>query len=259
MKRSAYTLTELLVVIAIIAILAALLLPAISQTKGRALRTQCSNNVRLLGLALQEFKADHNFYPPYLDPNDWSENRYWKNALGYEIGIHTNTGYFPKGLWHCPAASRPSNSIWNSHGETGYNDYGYNAYGLGSFAFTNSLGLSTYYWLPNLSKVRVNESEVASPGEMLAGGDAFFGGSSVILDGGNILGRARDDVISSHGRGFSDPESTKRSYARHRGQANVVFCDGHVESPTLQFLFEDTSDAALSRWNRDHLPHRERL
>jgi len=43
------------------------------------------------------------------------------------------------------------------------------------------------------------------------------------------------------------------------GKANVVFCDGHVESPTLQFLFADTSDAALSRWNRDHQPHRERL
>jgi hypothetical protein len=43
------------------------------------------------------------------------------------------------------------------------------------------------------------------------------------------------------------------------GKANVVFCDGYVESPPLQFLFADTSDAALSRWNRDHQPHRERL
>jgi antitoxin ParD1/3/4 len=39
----------------------------------------------------------------------------------------------------------------------------------------------------------------------------------------------------------------------------VVFCDGHVESPTLPFLFTDTSAAALSRWNRDHQSHRERL
>jgi hypothetical protein len=31
----------------------------------------------------------------------------------------------------------------------------------------------------------------------------------------------------------------------------VVFCDGHVESPTLPFLFADTSDYALSGWNRD--------
>ena len=45
---------------------------------------------------------------------------------------------------------------------------------------------------------------------------------------------------------------------RHQGKANVVFCDGHVESPTLKFLFEDTSDTALARWNRDHQPHPEK-
>jgi hypothetical protein len=39
----------------------------------------------------------------------------------------------------------------------------------------------------------------------------------------------------------------------------VAVCDVHVESPTLKFLFEDTRDAALARWNRDHLPHREKL
>jgi len=45
----------------------------------------------------------------------------------------------------------------------------------------------------------------------------------------------------------------------YAGKANVVFCDGHVESPTLKFLFADTSDAALARWNRGHLPRREKL
>ena len=43
------------------------------------------------------------------------------------------------------------------------------------------------------------------------------------------------------------------------GQANVVFCDGPVESPPLAFLFADTRTAALCRWNRGHQPHRERL
>jgi prepilin-type processing-associated H-X9-DG protein/prepilin-type N-terminal cleavage/methylation domain-containing protein len=257
-KDFAFTLVELLVVIAIIAILAALLLTAVSQAKGRALRIQCANNVLQLGIALQEFRTDYNSYPPFLDPSDHSENRYWKNALGYEIGIHTNTSYFPKGVWHCPAAYRPSDAIWNLHNEAGYDDYGYNAYGLGSLAFTNALGLSTYYWLASLPTPRVKESEVVSPSEMFAVGDAFFGAPSVIVDGASILGRASDSVVLSH-RPFPDPESTKRSYARHQDKANVVFCDGHVESPTLQFLFEDTSDEALSRWNRDHLPHREKL
>ena len=46
---------------------------------------------------------------------------------------------------------------------------------------------------------------------------------------------------------------------RHQNRANILFCDGHVESPTLEYLFEDTSDVALVRWNRDHLPHRGAL
>jgi len=60
-------------------------------------------------------------------------------------------------------------------------------------------------------------------------------------------------------RPVADFEQFGNVRTRHQGKANLVFCDGHVESPTLKFLFEDTSDAALVRWNRDHLPHREKL
>ncbi len=263
--NSALTLTELLVVIAIIGILAALLLAAVSQAKARAQRIQCVNNVRQLGIALQEFRTDNNSYPTFLDPSDHSENRYWKNALGYEMGIHTNTGYFPKGVWHCPNAHRPLNAVWNSHPEAGYDDYGYNVNGLGRWVSTNnSLGLAQH-WLSHLLNtspaptLRVSESQIVSPSEMFAMGDSFFGSPSIIVDGVPIFGRANEDWVSSFGYEFSDPESTKRSQARHQGKANVVFCDGHVESPTLKFLFEDTSDQALSRWNHDHLPHREKL
>jgi hypothetical protein len=45
-----------------------------------------------------DFRANYNAYPPFLDSSDHSENRYWKNALGYEMEIHTNAGYFPKGV-----------------------------------------------------------------------------------------------------------------------------------------------------------------
>ena len=86
---------------------------------------------------------------------------------------------------------------------------------------------------------------------MIAIADDFYGGNEIIKDGGLVIGRT-SGLQDYYG-------STKRSYARHQGKANVVFCDGHVESPTLKFLFEDTSDAALARWNRDHLPHREKL
>jgi len=249
-NRDGFTLVELLVVIAIIGVLAALILSGVSSAKGKAQQIQCASNVRQLGLALQGFVQANHVYP--LDQNDDSKDSYpehrrtWADALNREeFGLpKTELPWLTNGVWTCPAARWNTDNaavntmaIWFS--------YGYNWRGLNSPGNNGALGLggrnvsaSNFGLLPP----PVAESEVIAPSDMTAIGDAF--------DGNPVLQRGSWSGMGKHG---------KYTLARHHGKASVVFCDGHVETPTLKFLFEDTSDAALVRWNRDHLPHRERL
>ena len=163
-EKDGFTLLELLVVFAIIGILAALLLPALSQAKSKAQRVQCGSNLRQFGLVLHTYVADERGYP---DP-DWV---YELEQAGLRT-TSTATNFWTRGIWRCPSA------LWHidftaHHLQPNY--YGYNAFGvLRVGTGTNGLGLVG----DRVSgrHVPVRETEVSIPSEMMAIGDSFNAG-----------------------------------------------------------------------------------
>lgn len=100
-SRNGFTLVELLVVIAIIAILVALILPALSRGKERAVTVRCISNLRQLGLAMQSYANDHDdLLPPAgkFIPWDSTDPIAWTREL-FNYYEATN-------VLHCPALVR---------------------------------------------------------------------------------------------------------------------------------------------------------
>ncbi len=109
-----FTLIELLVVIAIIAVLAAMIMPALGRAKAQAKMTVCLNNLRQIGAGFMMYTDDHDGkFPPSHVTND-DDTGVWQSETFFTIGGKQGTGNGVSRIHMTPAANRPLNEYIKS-------------------------------------------------------------------------------------------------------------------------------------------------
>jgi len=212
-----FTLIELLVVIAIIAILAAMLLPVLSQAREKAKGSICMNNLKQCGMAIFMYTNDYNeYFPPH---GQWA--RYVVHytsptqpvcAAAYHIGWNSD-------IYYCPR-TKPTIKAYDDNPSSPKYRHSEAVYGM-NIAFNG-------YWLGRWPKLR----DVKSPSKM------FILADSVMISRGWQYG------FYSAEPGLGD----KRVFGRHTGRAGCLFVDGHVEMPLADQLA--CGDGGSNYWQR---------
>ena len=237
MKKSRFTLIELLVVIAIIAILAAMLLPALGKVKARGVTVTCISNLKNCAYALSSYADSNDEYYPACISNVYLVNRNY--VYGWP-GILIREGYLPKGqtdqanVVKCPVdvSYNAAKNKLDAHFETatygliiGVSDKSREDERLGA---VGNYSADVYH----VRRSRMMKSEYRA---IPLGGDSVstnWARQEPVLE---LLG-ARSS--SSRARGAAT--NYKTVHMRHLKKANLFHVDGHVSAYGPSDITKDT-------------------
>ena len=221
-KCNHFTLIELLIVIAIIAILAAMLLPALNNARSKAKQIQCVNNQKQLMSAQLQYTSDNQGYltPLNLGPS-WSERinkKWWENLLA--------EGYLPPPKWFDENSGYPATGVQICPSILDYST----GSGLGIHGQGDNHRLVGYGFSVKTSKIK-------RPSESVLIGDASC------LKANGTTTPARVFVCWCWYTRWTVPDDNNYNLLpRHRDQSNCGFLDGHVGSFTYAEMTNDRSN-----------------